>query len=158
MATATITQAVLAAEMPAIAAWVNRHSWEIRSDPAALTLDASTVHPVTATVIVFHAELSDYPTIPPAWTCRDAQGVVTPSVFPVGGSRPGGPGSIFHPQLVICAPWNRLAYAVHGGPHNDWVDLSGWKNVPGGHTQAHTLSDMLSTLAFHLAVSPRTAS
>lgn len=158
MATATITRAVLAAETPAATAWANRHGWNIHTDATGPTLDASTAHPVTGTLIVFHADLSGYPTIPPAWTCQDAQGSAKPSVFPLPGSRPGLPGSIFHPQLVICAPWNRLAYAAHGGPHTDWVDLRGWKTVPGNPTQAHTLADMLATLALHLAASPGTAS
>jgi hypothetical protein len=148
---------MLAAETPAIASWATRHHWKVDIDPDALTLDAATVHPVSGTPIVFRAELDGYPAEPPAWTCRDRGGAATRSAFPLAGSRPGVPGSIFHSDLVICAPWNRLAYAVHGGPHRDWAELTGWKTVSGGATQAHSLADMLSVLALHLSASPATA-
>jgi hypothetical protein len=157
MGGATVTRAMLAAETPAIMAWAARHGWDIRIDEGALTLDAATVHPASQATIVFHADLDDYPALPPAWTCRDSAGEAIPSAFPLAGTRPGVPGSIFHPGLVICAPWNRLAYAVHGGPHNDWGELTVWKTVSGGHTQAHTLADMLTALAVHLSVSPAAA-
>jgi hypothetical protein len=157
MARATVTRAVLAAETAAITTWAARHGWDVRIDEDGLTLEAGTVHPASQATIVFHADLDGYPALPPAWTCRDSAGEVTPSAFPLPGTRPGVSGSIFHPGLVICAPWNRLAYATHGGPHNDWGDLTGWKTVSGGHSQAHTLPDMLTALALHLSVSPGSA-
>lgn len=153
----TITCAVLIAETPAITGWASRHGWRIETDTASLTLDAAAVHPATQTAIVFHADLTGYPAVPPAWTCRSGTGETAPSAFPVAGSRNGIPGSVFHPNGVICAPWNRLAYAVHGGPHNEWGELTGWKTVPGDVTQAHTLADMLTALALHLSASPATA-
>ncbi|MEZ0357998.1 hypothetical protein [Mycobacterium sp. SA01] len=153
MSTATITRAVLAAEMPAVTAWASRRGWTIEADAPSLRLSAATVHPVVQTVIVFCADLTGYPATPPAWTCLNGTGHAASAAFPVAGSRAGLSGSIFHPNGVICAPWNRLAYAVHGGPHNDWGDLTGWKTVTGGVTQAHTLADMLTTLALHLSAS-----
>jgi hypothetical protein len=118
---------------------------------------AKTVHPTNGVPIVFHAEIDGYPAIPPAWTCRDEDGVVTPAAFPVAGTLVGVAGSVFHPNNVICAPWNRLAYASHGGPHGDWGELTAWKNAAAAQTQAHTIADMLDTLRLHLAVSPGTA-
>jgi hypothetical protein len=156
MAGTAATQAVVTAETPAIMAWATRSTWEVDLDLGALVLNAGTVHPVARTNVVFHAELEEYPVLPPAWTCRDADGAIAPSVFPLAGSRPGVSGSIFHGNKLICAPWNRLAYAVHGGPHSDWTELTVWKTIPGNVTQAHTLADMLATISIHLAASPGT--
>ncbi|MFC0028006.1 hypothetical protein ACFFMM_00510 [Micromonospora chaiyaphumensis] len=64
------------------------------------------------------------------------------------------PGSIFHPNRLICAPWNRLAYAEHGGPHPDWGALTNWKTAGAGYTKADTLADMLSQIHLHLTLSP----
>jgi hypothetical protein len=64
------------------------------------------------------------------------------------------PGSIFHPNRLICAPWNRLAYGEHGGPHADWGGQTSWTSVGAGYTKGDTLGDMLSQIALHLAVSP----
>lgn len=157
MVPASVTQAVVTQERPAVTAWAERHHWSVTIAQDGTHLDAATVHPVTDTLIVFHAELDGYPAIPPAWTCRDADGNVTLATFPVPGQRPAVPGSIFHPNHLICAPWNRLAYGSHSGPHSDWADLSAWKTIGGGVTQAHTLADMLNCLTLHLAASPATA-
>ncbi len=156
MVPASVTLAVVVAEAPAVTAWAKRHHWTVTIAPHGTHLDATTIHPVTKKLIVFHAELDGYPAVPPAWSCRDADGNVSPATFPIAGQRPTVPGSIFHPNHVICAPWNRLAYGSHGGPHSDWADQSGWKTI-GGVTQAHTLADMLNSLALHLAASPATA-
>jgi hypothetical protein len=152
-----VERAVLTAEAPAIEAWAARAGWAVHVDAGGRVLTAWTIHPVTRTVIVFHADLEGYPAIPPAWSCRDENGDVTPSAFPLPGSRIGIPGSIFHAAMLICAPWNRLAYGVHGGPHTDWTALTEWKTVPGDVTRAHTLADMLSVIALNLAASPGTA-
>jgi hypothetical protein len=151
-----VTRAVVATEMVAATAWCDRHGWTVAVTEDGLHVDATTAHPVTGTVIVFHADLDGYPAIPPVWTCRDQDGHVGPATFPLPGERPGIPGSIFHGNQVICAPWSRLAYAGHGGPHSDWGDLTAWKTI-AGVTQAHTIADMLNALAVHLAASKAVA-
>ncbi|TDO06606.1 hypothetical protein EV580_6707 [Mycobacterium sp. BK086] len=156
-----VARAVIDAEMAAVAAWAARNGWDVRIDidggVEGPVLQARTAHPVTHVPIVFYAELHDYPVLPPAWTCRDAAGAVSAAAFPLAGTRPGLSGSIFHGALVLCAPWNRLAYGAHGGPHADWTDLTAWKSI-GGVTQAHTLADMLASIAVHLSASPGTVS
>lgn len=151
-----VTRAVLAAEEPAINVWAARHGWDVDIDHARLGLTARTVHPVAGVPITFHADLAGYPVTPPRWTCRTPEDVLVPAAFPLPGSRPGINGSIFHPNQLICAPWSRLAYGTDGGPHTDW-ELTGWKTVTGDPTQAHTLPDMLSSLAMHLSASPGVA-
>jgi len=153
----TITEAVMADELPAITAWAERNAWKVTYDSVVLKGRAEVVHPHAAGhVVVFWFDATAYPNEqPPAWWCGgDGKSVTTykgdyprPSATPPAGL-PNG--SIFHSNPVICAPWNRLAYSVHGGPHSDWPALAAWKSYGAGYTQAHTISDMLSALAIHL--------
>jgi len=153
----TITEAVMADELPAITAWAERNDWRFTYDPAALKGRVEAEHPnVAGQLVAFWFDVTGYPNEqPPAWWCGgDGMSVTTgkadyprPPLTPP----PGLPnGSIFHPNQVICAPWNRLAYGVQGGPHPDWPALAAWKTYGAGYTQAHTIPDMLSALAIHL--------
>ncbi|SFG26973.1 hypothetical protein SAMN02787118_11817 [Streptomyces mirabilis] len=153
-----VTRAVMAGETPAVTAWAERHQWRVRVDPDSQTLTAVTTHPATNTLVLFHADLTGYPALPPAWTCRDDQGCSPHDAFPLAGTGPVITGSVFHPNPVICAPWNRLAYSEHSGPHADWGGLTEWKTAAPASTRAHTLADMLNTLRLHLAASPGMAS
>jgi hypothetical protein len=54
---------------------------------------------------------------------------------------------------VLCAPWNRLAYAEVAGPHGDWGATTGWLEVRNT-TQATRIADMLATVDAHLRSSP----
>jgi hypothetical protein len=116
MTPAAITQEVVADEMPAITSWASRHGWEVSYDPAALRLLTKVTHPATvntqlngttATTVVFQADLAGYPAHPPAWWCGSSPS--DRQAYPQPGTTPGVPGSIFHTQPCICAPWNRLA-------------------------------------------------
>lgn len=145
-----VTAAAVDAEFPAVTAWAARRpGWTIRYDATTLTLYAGTVHPVTSQPITITADLTGYRAVPPAWTITGPDGT-----FPTAGQIPGVPGSIFHPNRLICAPWNRLAYGEHGGPHADWGGQTSWTSVGAGYTKGDTLGDMLSQIALHLAVSP----
>ncbi|SDL17403.1 hypothetical protein SAMN05428985_110188 [Nocardioides sp. YR527] len=154
----SITEAVLADELPAITAWAERHGWEFNYDSITLRGRAVVEHPRVADLrVVFWFDASGYPNRqPPAWwcggdgatICTERAGYPRPSPTPP----PGPPhGSIFHTNPVICAPWNRLAYSIHGGPHADWPALAAWRTCGVGYTQAHTIADMLSALEIHLA-------
>jgi hypothetical protein len=149
-----VTQAVMASEMPAITAWAERHQWTIHIDLDSQTVTAQTTHPVENAPVVFHADLTGYPALPPTWTCRDDLGGSPRNAFPLAGTSPAITGSVFHSNQVICAPWSRLAYSEHGGPHSDWGGPTQWKTAAPTYTTAHSLADMLNTLRLHLAVSP----
>lgn len=132
--------------------------------------------------VAFAFDVTGYPAAPPAWWCvaapdggdlsvhlaalvnqftdnddgdRLRRPIAEARHFPAPGPNhpPQLPGSIFHPNPVICAPWNRLAYQVNGGPHGDWGSLTDWKSAGQGYTQAHTVPDMLSALQLHLRYS-----
>ena len=153
----TITEAVMADEQPAITAWVERNGWKLTYDPVALQGRVEVEHPHAAgKIVIFWFDVTGYPNKqPPAWWCGgDGMSVTTEKADyprPALAPPPGLPnGSIFHANPVICAPWNRLAYGVHGGPHSDWPALAAWKTYGAGSTQAHAIPDMLSALAIHL--------
>ncbi|HVT70443.1 MAG TPA: hypothetical protein VHF26_22040, partial [Trebonia sp.] len=109
---------------------------------------------VADSAIRLHADLAGYRALPPAWTVipPDATAPATYR-FPAGGTLPGGVGSVFHNSKVICAPFNRLAYQQHAGPHSDWGGPAAWLSVRG-HVRATTLAEMLAQIIMHLRYSP----
>jgi len=77
-----------------------------------------------------------YPAQPPAWHWCDTGGGRTD----LPSDRPQGSGFL-HPNGVICAPWNRLAYKSVDtrGPHQDWT-IGDWQknsHTGGCTTIAH---------------------
>lgn len=150
-----VTRTVIAAELPAVSAWAARRpGWAMRLDDTQPLLVVDTSHPATSVAVRITADLTGYRAVPPAWS------FVAPPVgpgtllFPQPGNSTAVQGSIFHSNRVICAPWNRLAYAEHGGPHGDWGALTNWTTAGTGSTKAETLADMLSQIDLHLSLSP----
>lgn len=98
----------------------------------------------------------DYRVVPPAWRFvdpRTGKDIGLPA-FPAAGSFPGG--SVLHPNAVICAPWNRLAFKTTENPsgvHEDWGTLSAWERAAPAHTQARTIPEMLGRLRLEVALS-----
>ena len=150
-----ITRVVITTdELAAITSWATRSGWDVTVDLDALRLTATATHPVTSRAVVFHGDVEGYPTQAPAWWCGDSPSDKSGYPAPMTTATPKLQGSIFHPNPCICAPWNRLAYTVHGGPHGDWGSTTDWKQAAATSTQAHTLPDMLATLRLHLQHSP----
>ena len=136
-------------ELDAARAWAARHGWILRWRSEDLSLRAATYHEAAGRLVEVVGVLDGYRALPPAWRfVQPGTGVADPASFPAPGQG-SIPGSIFHSNAVICAPWNRLAYAEHGGPHGDWSGPAAWLQA-SGMTVAHTLADMLSALDVHL--------
>lgn len=97
----------------------------------------------------------DYRVIPPAWRFLDPRNSadVGKAAFPTPGTF--GPGSILHTNGVICAPWNRLAYATETGLHNNWTDLTKWETLEPNRTHAKSIPDMLARIRAEVGLSPR---
>ncbi len=96
----------------------------------------------------------DYRAMPPAWRFLDPrtrQDIGLPA-YPAAGPFPLG--SVLHSNGVICAPWNRLAYADRGGPHSDW-NAANWQTAAPQHSSARTIPDMLARIRAELTISPR---
>jgi hypothetical protein len=149
-----VTIAVVEDELPAAQAYAQRHGWGLTWLRDQLVLLADGRHPADKTALRLHAALEDYRAFPPAWSCfqQDGNGAFQRR-FPKGGALPQGAGSLFHPGGVLCAPFNRLAYKEHSGPHADWGGLANWLKVRG-HVRATVLAEMLAQIILHLNYSP----
>lgn len=149
-----ITIAVVEDELPAAEAHACRHGWSLTwlKDEQVLLADGK--HPADKSFLRLHAALADYRALPPVWTCfqQDGKGAFHRR-FPKGGSLPHGRGSLFHPSGVICAPFNRLAYKEHSGPHDNWGGPANWLQVRGT-VRATVLGEMLAQILVDLNYSP----
>lgn len=149
-----ITIATVEAELSAIRQYVERHGWQMTWDPQAMRLTFEGTHPGDGAPLRIVAELTGYRGLPPSWTFEDpTDRKIKP--FPRPGKLRGGTGSIFHSSRRICAPFNRLAYKEHNGPHGDWGGPANWLQVKtNGHVRANRLADMLAVIVGHLSASP----
>ena len=144
-----VTAAFMEDESAALLRCASRWGWAIEIDVDDLVIKFRMSHPADGTPLVLDADLTSYRAIPPAWRFVDDSGSSTPDSFPAPGEK-----SIFHSNLVICAPWNRLAYKELGGPHDgDWVGPTNWLNITNV-TRAVTLPDMAAIVRAHLHASP----
>jgi hypothetical protein len=144
-------------ELPAARGWAERRKYELEYDEEEVRLRAALVGPDEEPYLL-EGVFDDYPTLPPTWRFVDPR-----SGEPIGRAaypRPASP----HPRgsalviesgmegVVICAHFNRLAFAEQGGPHGDWGPLANWRN-PGSsaYTFAETIGDMLSRIALEVS-------
>jgi len=97
----------------------------------------------------------DYRVMPPEWRFVDprTEDEIGTAAYPHPG--PFQNGSVLHSDGVICAPWNRLAYADKGGPHPDWQDAASWQTTAVDRTRALNIPDMLSRIRAEVEISPR---
>jgi len=145
----TVVRASVEHELDAARAWAARHGWALHWNPEDLVVRAATYHQAVGRLVEVVGTVDGYRVLPPAWRfVRPGTSEGDRDFFPAPG-----PSSIFHGNIVICAPWNRLAYAEHGGPHGDWSGPAAWLQVTGT-TLAHTLPDMLAAIDAHLRQSP----
>ena len=148
-----VTQILVESEARIVDSWAQRNGWTVNINLERLEITAEVPHPKDNAPLFLHGDLSGYRAIPPAWRFVDESGNVTKPAFPSAGPV-NGKSSIFHGNVVICAPFNRLAYKIAGGPHEDWGEWTGWFVVTGDFAKAHTLAEMLSIINVHLQFSP----
>lgn len=151
---ASVTLAQVEVELPAISAWAGRHGWSTVWLNDTYQLRCSTYHPRQRKLVELVGTFDGYPALPPAWR------FVSPGTdneerkaWPSAGAVPGVNGSILHSNPCICAPWSRLAYSEHNGPHSEW-QMAGWKTAAPGYTRASSIADMLDQIHLHLQASP----
>ena len=135
-------------EIPAARAWARRRQLDLAYDEEALTLRLAMTGPSAISnsepePYLLLASFEDYDVLPPIWRFVDPRGgaVIGQAAYP----KPTG-ASVLHSNGLICAPWSRLAYAVHGGPHNDWGVLNAWKTAAPTSSHALTIPDMLNRI------------
>jgi hypothetical protein len=148
-----VTKILVESEARIVDSWAQRNGWTVNINLERLEITAEVPHPKDNAPLFLQGDLSGYRAIPPAWRFVDESGNVTKAAFPAAGPV-NGKSSIFHGNVVICAPFNRLAYKIAGGPHEDWGEWTGWFVVTGDFAKAYTLAEMLSIINVHLQFSP----
>jgi hypothetical protein len=154
---ATDVRAVVEVELDAARAWASRNGAGLEWIPDELELRMTLSQLETNELFFFRGRFDDYQAIAPHWQCVSAtwlggdvlsdypkpkEGLPRASIYlvhTVAGAR----------TPVICAPFNRLAYAEHKGPHGDWGAPANWLAAPQAHVRATTIPDMLSVLQLH---------
>jgi hypothetical protein len=143
------TRLVVEDELQGACSWAERQAVLLDWVPARLQLRATLTHPQNERYFL-SGSFDDYRALPPVWIFADAafERAARLSDWPKGVQTPFG-ASIFilhnnHP--VICAPFNRLAYSVHAGPHGDWGGPANWMNAGQSYIRAETVGDMLQAI------------
>ena len=145
-----VTVATVEEELPGIRCYAARHGWEVVWNPNEMTLRFLGEHPGDNASICLIARPDGYRALPPAWTFEPPSGGEQGHpFFPRSGSGRAGRGSVFHGTNVICAPFNRLAYKQHGGPHSNWGGPEAWLQVKGKIRET-TLAGMFASILGHL--------
>lgn len=144
-------------EIPGAIRWAQHHGLEHTWDEGALALRVRLEgggHGEGVTeAYLLAGTFEDYRAMPPAWRFldpRDGRDISLPA-YPAAGPFPSG--SVLHPNGVICAPWNRLAYRDVGGPHDNWTEPSKWQSIEPERTQARTVPEMLARIRAEVAIS-----
>ena len=146
-------------EIPGAVRWATHHGLEHSWDEEHLLLTVRLHGPARENdareEYLLSGTVDDYRVIPPAWRFLDPRdgADIGKAAFPAPG--PFGVGSILHTNGVICAPWNRLAYANETGLHSNWTDLAKWESLEPNNTQARSIPDMLARIRAEVAMSPR---
>lgn len=147
---ASIARENVEAELDAALAWASRHSWSMLWVPPDVVIRAATYHPEVGRLVEVRVRCDSYRALPPLWD------FVRPGTDDTGRTfcPAAGPRSIFHGSGIICAPWNRGAYAELGGPHGDWNGAAAWLQVGGDVSVAKSIPDMFAVVDAHLRQSP----
>jgi len=141
-------------ELDGARAWADRQRVLLGWLADILEVRVTMSQPETGDQYFLRGKVDDYRELPPAWSFTDGKWKADPikSFFPRPNALPGGGASIFHPQPVICAPFNRLAYKFEGvqGPHGDWGGPANWLAAgKPNEVRAEKLGDMLSVIYQH---------
>lgn len=142
-------------EIPGAIRWATYHDLEQTWDHQTLALTVRLKGGgERQELYLLEGKFEDYRAMPPTWRFLDPRtgSDIGRAAFPAPGSFPLG--SVLHStKAVICAPWNRLAYADRGGPHNNW-DVANWQTTAPQYTSAWTIPDMLARIRAEVIISP----
>lgn len=146
-----VTDAAIESELPGALAWAQRH--QIALDTRLLAeriIRAVLVRQDTEEKFYLQGRFDNYKALPPAWdwwneNWSEADGL---HLSPSPESTPFGSSMFFRHgnRGVICAPFNRLAYDAHHGPHSDWGGPAQWITAGPQYIHAVTIGDMLHSI------------
>jgi hypothetical protein len=144
------TKIIIEDELAGAYAWADRHKMDLLWRADDLELRVELTQPETAEVFFLQGLFDGYKALPPAWSFCDDNFVsaAVASQYPMPTQSPFGSSIFIMHQATptICAPFNRLAYAKHQGPHNDWGEPTRWLNAGENYVKAHSLGDMLQAI------------
>lgn len=144
-------------EVPAAMRWADFHRLELVWDEANLRITlrlSSAPDGGEPEPYLVEARCEEYRVAPPRWQFLDPRTGLDAgdAGAPLAGPFPGG--SVLHSSGVICAPWNRLAYADERSVHSEWTEPSKWQSLAPDHTNASTLPEMLARIRAEILISP----
>jgi hypothetical protein len=145
-------------EIPGAIRWAEYHglphNWDVATLIFTVCLEGGSEREGEREAYLLAANLEDYRVLPPVWRFLHPHtgADIGRAAFPKAGAFENG--SVLHSNGVICAPWNRLAYAAHGGPHKDWTGPTQWQGVASDRTTAHTIPAMLARIRAEVLISP----
>ncbi len=132
-------------------AWAERH--QIALDTRLLAeriIRVALVQQGKGEKFYLQGNFDDYKELPPIWEWRDEGWSTTDGLYLSPGPRDTPFGSsmfLRHKNRgIICAPFNRLAYGTHDGPHSNWGDPAQWMTAGPGYVSAMTIGDMLQSI------------
>lgn len=149
-----VTRAVLEGELPPARSLADRLGWSMSFDSDRFLLEFGFAHSRADRRLLLLAAVDGYKALPPAWRFLDpATRAEGKAAWPAPGSV-AGKSSIFHNKPVLCAPFNRLAYSIHDGPHNDWGGPEAWLSVnKPDQVRAVTIAEMMQVIRLHVSAS-----
>ena len=146
-----VTAAAFTSELEAACEWARREQVQLDCSLPEKLLCATFVRGDSSEHFYVRGRFDGYKALPPIWEWCDAnwsnagERRLSPDA---AGTAHGSSMFLDHRgTAIICAPFNRLAYAVHNGPHSNWGELTHWMTVRRGVVYAVTIADMLHTIA-----------
>jgi hypothetical protein len=144
------TRIIVEAELEGAQGWAKRHGFKLEWNSPDLRLQLTLPQQETGATYYLRGTLSEYRALPPEWSFTDSAwtAVGRPVDFPRAVQTCFGASIFitFQDRAVICAPFNRLAYTSHSGPHGDWGGVGNWLNAGPGRIHAETIGDMLQAV------------
>lgn len=147
-----ITLVEIQEEIQAASAWCERKGLNLEWYPDKLEVRLALCQKNSGEFYYLKGLFYDYKEEPPIWVFTDENWSYTKLTdqvdktnFPKGEPTDFG-SSIFHPNAVICAPFNRLAYKIYKGPHADWGTTAQWLLAARDYVTGDTIGDMLSII------------
>ena len=131
-------------------AWAARHDIDVTLIPTGRILRIVLVQEKSQERFFLQGKFDQYRALPPVWDWCDANwsdsGCL--SLSPKAVNTPFGSSMfiVYKSKALICAPFNRLAFGTHAGPHANWGDPAQWMTAGHGYVHAVTIGDMLQSI------------
>ena len=146
-----VTVAAFASELEPAREWAKREQCQLECNLPEKVLRVTLVRDDSAERFYLRGRFDEYKALPPIWEWCDANwsNAGDRGLSPDAAQTSHGSSMFLNHRgaAIICAPFNRLAYADHGGPHKNWGKLTHWMTVNRDVIYAVTIGDMLHAIA-----------